>query len=423
MLHYDPFAIMSYETFLLGQYQINCQGLYYEQGQYLIYCPDVLEDTKALDGDSIHRWLRNNKQMSARIAIANILPPTAVKIDAKIANEIPVDSGYLITNADIEYEIDLLIPQIFPDYKFVNGHPIRIVFREELAEDGFTELRRIFESAKFPIPVTFENDPSVITNAERGQNILRTVQTYRQLKSKLSAPLAKVWEEDEDNWLQVRNKVITQNPSEKDQYRPASFLGKDLRCLVDCTYGTPDNIRNYLTMFEQVCLVAPTQKMQEEALLNLGISANELKELFKLNKIQLLYPRSIEKYDPKLLEELLEINKDNLHFSRRVTTMTIMEMRSRNPFLFPSVPIEDKQVLLHAVDNSIATSLKDHKLQPFIRNLLSGTGNSWVRFPNWMNQLDSEMLSHYGSANFIRAMLEFETEKDFGPASMSPYPR
>jgi|GEM_PF-1650772 len=417
MLHYDPFAIMSYETFLLSQYHINCQGLFYNQGHYLIHCPELLQDTKALDGEDIYDWFSDHKQMSASISITSTLPPTALKIDSKIANNIPIDSGYLITNADVEYEIDLLIPKIFPDYKYINGRPIKIVFHEEISEEGIRELHQIFISARFPLQVSFENDNTVTQNAPKKlPNFFQNVQTYRQLKSKLSAPLANVWEEDEDNWLQVRNKVITQNPSKKDQYRPASFSGKQLRCLVDCTHGTPDNIRNYLTIYEQVCLVAPTRKTQEEALLNLGISTNELKELFKLNKVQLLFPKSIERYDQNLLEELLEIDRARLHFSRSITTMTIMEMRSRNPFLFPSIPVEDKQVLLHAVDHSIANSLQDKKVLPFIRNLLSDTGNSWVRFPNWLNQLDSEMLSNYGTANLIRAMLEFQTEKDFHAA-------
>lgn len=413
MTPYDPFEIMSYETFLLTQYQVNSQGLYYYQGRYFICCPEINQDTLALDGSNVHQWFRMHKIMSTNLVLVNQLPEGAIKIDDQLADSVPLDSGYLVTNADIEYECDLLIPKLFPDYKVVIAHPTKIVFGEEVSEEGFAELRRIFADAKFQVPIVFENDTALVLPGKPRINFFQTILTYRQSKSTLSPAIAAAWEADEDTWLTVRNQVMSENPGDKNPFKPASFDGDSLRCLIDCSYGTPDNIRNYLTMYEQVCIVAPIAKMQEQALSNLGISPDELKELVKLNKVQLLLPKSIEHYEQSLLQDLLDIRKDNLHFTRSVSTMTIMEMRKRNPFLFPAIPIEEKQALLHAVDQSTASSVADEQLRQLIRSTISDTGNAWVRYPNWINQLDSAMLSRFGTANLIRSMLEFHTKKDF----------
>ncbi len=413
MAKFDPFEIMSYETFLLGQYQINCQGLYFASGRYFIYCPEVTPDTEALNGENIHHWFQMNRLMSASIIIVNQIPEDAVKIDDQLSSSVPIDSGYLVTNSDLEYEIDLLIPKIFPDYKLVNSSPMALVFKEEVTDEGIAELRNIFKEAKFPVSLDFRSDLSMKDQSEKPRlNFFQTILTYRQAKSTLSTELLAAWEEDEDKWLQVRNQVITLNPGEK-KFKPSSLASDQLRCLIDCSSGVPDNIRNYLTMYEQVCIVAPTKEKQESALQSLGVSEKELTELIRLNKVQLLFPRSIEQYDSRFLQLVFETNNNNIHLARTITTMTIMEMRSRNPFLFPAIPSEEKQVLLHAVDASIAKTTSDVELKKIIRNTISETGNAWVRYPNWLNQLDSSMLSHFGTSNLIRLMLEFHTKKDF----------
>ncbi|MDB5122764.1 MAG: hypothetical protein JWP94_893 [Mucilaginibacter sp.] len=411
-MKYDLFAIMSYETFLLGQYQINTQGLFYTGGQYFVYCPDISAHTLATDGRNIHEWFRGHKIMGSQIILVNQIPENATQIDDYIKELTSVESGYLVTRSDVEYEIKLLIPKIYPDYEIIDSRPVSVSFYEEVTEDGFNNLKAIFQNAKFQVPVNFVNGNKPRQVKKIADPFFKNVLTFHDVKNELSPTLKAVWEEEEDKWLDTRNKIITSNSENPQQFKSPSLNKKLFRCLIDCSSGFSDNIRNYLTMYDQVCLVAPYAENQQQALHELGLTKDEFLGLHKLNKLQVLFPKSIENYDQRLLQELIEIKKENIHLSRTITTMTIMEMRRRNPFLFPAISIQEKQVLLSAVDKSIPSLTKDARFAQAIRETITDTGNGWVRFPNMINQQDSIMLSSFGTINLVRPLLEIHENRD-----------
>ncbi|MEO3404937.1 hypothetical protein AAFN85_13610 [Mucilaginibacter sp. CAU 1740] len=412
-MKYDVYAIMSYETFLLGQFQISTNGLFYSGGRYYIYCPEITENTLATDGQNIHEWFLDHKIMGTQILLTNKLPENAVQIDGEIASSKALEAGYLVTQSDVEYEIQLLIPKMYPDYEILNTRPISVSFFEDVSGEGFDNLKNIFKEAKFQVPVNFVNGTKPEKKPESQLNFIQNVITAHDAKRILSSELTLAWEEDEDKWMDTRHKILTSNPDDSQQYKSESLRAKQFRCLIDCSSGFADNIRNYLTMYDQICLVAQYTKNQEQAFEQLGLSKDEFLKLHELNKLQVLFPKSIENYDQSLLQDLLSIKKSNVHLSRSVTTMTVSEMRRRNPFLFPAISIEEKQLLLSSVDKSIPSLTQNPKLAQAIRETITDTGNGWVRFPNMMNQQDSIILSSFGTMNLVRPMLETYTNRDF----------
>ncbi|HEO8878173.1 TPA: hypothetical protein QIE97_005041, partial [Escherichia coli] len=64
-------------------------------------------------------------------------------------------------------------------------------------------------------------------------------------------------EEDEDFWLDNRSLILTSYDFEKSSALPTSFNKKNSCCFVDAQIFKPDNIRNYLSVYERVVISYP----------------------------------------------------------------------------------------------------------------------------------------------------------------------
>lgn len=413
-MNYDPLAILAYETFLLSQYQIETQGLYYKAGTYLIHCPMVNKDTLAQNGGTLYKWFSNNKIMGTQIEISNKIPNDFVKIDEKVQKTKPLDSGFLVTHSDFEYEIQLLIPKRFPEFNVgFNSNGVLITFEKPVPSRGLEELKEIFVGANFQGKFSFQSGE--VIKKEKIKNdpfSIGMISTYNNIKSNLGESLRYAWEEEEDNWVRQRNRILTSIDFKVNDFKSENLKERKFRCLIDCTFGQPDNIRNYLTMYAEVCLILPKNEDQEKILGHLGVTRKEMVELIALGKIHVLISKSIELYDTGFIQELLEANRKNLHLTRNVAVMTLMEMRKRNPFLFPAIPTEEKQLLLSAVQKSTSEFSGNDKLAEVIRRTISETGQGWSRFPNAINQHDSTLLTELGTISLLSPLFEHVFKKD-----------
>lgn len=398
---YDKFAFTSYETFLLSQYHIDCTGLYYTyNGSYVIHCPNVTETTPSLEGDNLHRWFDTHKMMGTNIRIVRELPEHAVKIDDHVPKAKSAGAGYLISRGDVEYEINLLIPAIFPDYEIRWSNPISIAFKEEVTETGFMELQDLFQKNNFPLKVQFINDPLAKSSTGSAQGVFSYIMPSRFAKHKLGTLLAAKWEQDEDDWMNNRDKVLLD--TSKAAGREAYFNSNKFRCIIDCNIGIPSNIRNYLSLYEEVCISLPTGNT-EAVFKGLDVSPGELRELVAMNKVQILAPHSIERYELPLMESLVEANDANVHLTRRLSSLILKENGRRNPLFLPSISLEERKLLLQSCDE--ASRSLDNAGHRRIQTLLSGLGNWWVRMPNAVNQLPSGALSAFGISDMVNTML------------------
>ncbi len=400
MTPYNKFAFTSYETFLLGQYHIPTNGLYYADMQYFIHCPTVEKDTKAMNGENIHRWLGNFKIMGTDISIVNTLPERAVKIDHQLNDAKSAGTGYLITNHDLEYEINLLIPGIFPDYEVRRGDPVIIAFLAEVTPEGVAELKDIFKKNNFPFACEFIYEPTAKINIDVQKGLLVSyIIPARQAKHQMGKLLAEMCEEDEDTWMSNRSEILSDvsKADSRDKY----FDAKKFRCIVDCNIGVPSNIRNYLSLYEEICIVPPAKNV-ERALQGLDITREELTSLVEMKKIHILAPSSPEVYDQSLMEDFAEANRSNVHLARRLSALILKENGIRNPLFLPSISLEERKILLQSCDE--AARVLDPVSRQKIQMALSEMGNWWVRMPNAVNQLPSGLLSGFGIPQMLNTL-------------------
>jgi len=406
---YDSAALISYESLLLSQYHIKTEGLYSSNGQYFIYCPDFKDQTLSISGENLQEWFRLHKQMTCQISITAQLPINAVKIDTDLSLD-KSGRGHLITGGDIEYEIDLLIPKNYPSYSIKSYYPKTIVvFSKVIDENQIEHLNTIFRSNNFPLESVFEyQNNSINQNIQREP--IKSNNIFKRFEAELSSSLRSAWQEDEDDWISMRHDLLS-NPVKGNSYKPDSLKQKRLRCLIDCSIMPPDNMHNYISMYEQICVVAPSYSNQEKILNGFGITINELSELVRLGRVQMLFPQSIKNYDINLIEKLIEVNRSNVHFSRKISAFTLTEIRKRNPLLFPNTNAYEKKEILSSLHKYITESSAPLESKSLIQKGISEMGHSWVSFPSIINQLGAAGISLYGPTNLLSSFLSTNIER------------
>lgn len=419
-MKHDHLIFATYERFLLTQYNVETLGLYYSLPYYLIHCPEVNENTPSISGGTVYKWLDNHKMMSQWIRIADKLPQDAIKVEIPIEEGMPVARGSLITQPDVNYEVDLLIPKIFPDYEFTAHTPVvRVNFLEPVSNEGKKELERIFKENNFPYPILFTDIPTIKPIEAITDKQFKTTTTFRRSKELLSGrQLSEAVEKDEDEWLIRRNDIlhigITQD------LRPASYQSIKSRGMVNASLALPENMRNYLCLFEEVTLVPPQKDRMEECLKALGITKTELLDLVELGKVHLLITNSVESYDTALLEDAIERKASHVHLTRSINTFTIQEMKRRNPLFFPAFPTHDKQILLRAVDKSLDF------LQPveyaLARGVIAEIGHNWRTIPGVANDMNINFLSQFGIVNILNAIIKYHRKQDLKIELMAAAP-
>ncbi len=286
-----------------------------------------------------------------------------------------------------------------------------------ITDGGRDELHHIFASNNFPYPVTFTDEPNPTPNEPIG-SLFETTITFNKAKKLVSSTLCAALEKDEDDWIANRNNILNVN-NNKD-LRPDSLRSKTSRGLVNASLACPENMRNYLSLFEEVILVPPPKGRTDEFLKGLDITQEELLGLVEMGKVHLLLPNSIEKYELTLVEGALERRKANIQFTRRINAFTLQEIRKRNPLFFPAVPTLKKQTLLRTVDESLSfLSTADRNMA---RSVIAEMGHGWLSVPNAMNETNVNFISQFGIVNILDAVLKYHTKKDFKIELMAAAP-
>lgn len=304
-------------------------------------------------------------------------------------------------------EAQLLVPKGFPDFHVEFG-PTGVVilkFAEQISQENASLIERIFKQQQFlyPIEISFGFLPDPPKSPL--PDIFGYLSTYRELRKKVGRNLATALEKDEDDWLDHRSSVL--EPVNASSSNPKR---SELSCLLDCSVFSPENIRNYLSIYDRVGLVLPQEQAFEGFLLSLGATAKEMEDLVAMDRIELFAPKSVERYTIPFLERMIEVRPENIHLSRAITWRTINEIRRRNPLFYPAVGIEQQRLILREMQQAVGQL--PIKIQPKAAKALSKLGETWVSIPSTINQTDFTKTSGLGIVELLSAAVEFYTGKD-----------
>lgn len=183
-------------------------------------------------------------------------------------------------------------------------------------------------------------------------------------------------------------------------------------CFIDCSLGTPGNIRNYLTTYSDIYIAPPLGDF-EPFLKHLKITGSDLRTLIERRRVTLVLPLDLHKYDPKGLAEHLELSSSNAVMHRQLAVATIQESRRRNPLMYPPIDNESRRKLLDLMIGD-AENLE----RKFLRIARDHFGASWSSLEADYSTLGAVAGLQHGSARLLAEMVSAATGQNLNPLLM-----
>jgi len=406
----DGYGRYSYEILRLSQPHIKTDGLYRVNSRNYIVCPDLLENTLALDGTRIVDWFNNNKILGCPIELVKICPTDGERSEERNIDEIIIGKGDPRTHRDVLTYLALTLPRTFPKLNLseVDDSTITVTLERELTTEECILLKDALLALEIPVKYkiivddTFkENDKPYRYNL--GQGDMDIIPT-KFLPFKPSASLRYVLENDEDFWQTHKMHVFSGIMNDQNQIIPDNWDKYESRCLINASVFPQNNIRNYLSIFQNIIIALPLVGKDQQVLESLGITVEELAELSNLGRVRFILPQSIDRYSLKTIETLVEIAPENFILSRRLAAASIIDTRRRFPFLYPPLGSRERTELLHQLVSLCNDMNPDSRriLEPVVLEL----GRIWSSAECMINQKGAMATSALGLGALVSTLLK-----------------
>jgi hypothetical protein len=412
----------SLEKFLIQFPNIDVKFIYKKDDYYYIYCPDI--DDKAIVQDNrniIEHFEFSIREILSRIKLTNILQEEIDIIEVKDfvrqKEDVIMNYGEPGSLRDLYYESNFALDKTFPQfyYKGENGSTISFCTENELTSLQKTQLATVLN--KFRIPIQFINlvkDSEFEKNlppfrSEVGNGDLLLLPS-RYIPKTSSQSLLQLCERDEDTWIDNKKKLMGEFLTEKNNFLPSSFIIDNSSCLVEAQAFPPNNIRNYLSLYNHILLVPPFHDKHQINLEYLGVTENELKELISIDKVKLILPHSVERYDINFLNQIAESKPDNILLSRRLASATICDARMRIPFLFPPFSVLERKAILHGFRDFISTLKNEEK--EFLIKIAQSVEQMWSTTELQVHERGAMGTSFIGLGQLMAPIIEQITGRD-----------
>jgi len=405
----DTDAIFSYERLLLNQPQLKTYGIYKSRNRYYIKC----ESLQALPinseyqniVDSFHNEIRT---IGCPIELVTELPNESIKLEERYTSDIINLSGNPLNIFDFNKQLSLLLSAELPKLWVEFNHLIKgwNVFlerkaskdEENIIKNKISMLCGYNVNVVFKIGLNLKNEYNDCNDLSLAVSRLSVFNYSKSIMTK--------WEQDEQIWSDNKVKLFS-SPSvgSDDQKIPTRSA-----CLINSLNYKAYNIRNYLTLFSEVILVVPPGDKIEELLYYLDLTQKELLKLLEINRIKLIFPHSITRYNKEFLENTASIAPSNLTFSRELAYKTVNDLKCRNPLFFLPLSIEEKkEVLFELLD---LASKQDEK-NKWINSLVNELSRSWSNMYEMLAIRGALGTFNVGLGPIINTMMKTFTGRDY----------
>lgn len=367
--HDINYSRYGFESLALAHPELNIKGLWYCENKYYILIEKSSPLTES-DFEKLNKMQESHRVIgSPKFTLTQSLPPNSIKVAGRKDHEVALSFGAPYTSSGLENLLHQYIEKKLHPFTFKLELPsLRLIlsFSRELTDEEKQEM----ETTLFSIGIKYEIDYLItpellITSIPKKITSDALVLTPNIILPKsIPSKIRTLHEEDEDFWLDNRNVILTSYDLDKNSALPCSFNKKSDCCFVDSHFLEPDNIRNYLTIFERVILSYPLKEKEHRFLDNLKISKKDLIELVSRGRVQFALPQNILRYNLSFLEECLETRPDCIILSRRLASSSIISIREKTGFLATTFSFEEKLNLLRTL-----TKLDNETLNSFASSL------------------------------------------------------
>ena len=358
--HDINYSRYGFESLALAHPEIDIKGLWHCDSKYYV----LIEKDGILTEDDLKEFEKIQEEHriigSPKLLLTQTLPNNAIKIAGRENYEVALSFGAPYTDSELENILYQYINKKFHPFKYTLKLPslhLVLSFPRKLSDDEKSEIGTTLYSVGIKYVIDYLIDDSLLNfelSEKRHSDALALIPN-KALPKSVPTRVRNLHEEDEDFWLDNRSLILTSYDFEKSSALPTSFK-KNSCCFVDAQIFKPDNIRNYLSVYERVVISYPLIGQDNDFLDHLKIPKQHLLELISRGRIQFALPQNIIRYNLSFLEECLNTNPECIILSRRLASSSIIDIRNKTGFLATTFSFEEKlNVLktLRALDGKI----------------------------------------------------------------------
>jgi len=352
-----------YEAFRLNTHQLNHKGLFMgDDGIYAVIC-----ESSDYSIDKLKEIYEQYRTLCIPPAIIiSHVKESFEKIPGRTAFEKSSLYGQPLNMSEFINELNIQIPKIYhpfnADIKW-GTNEFKLIFKNELSENDKIEIQLICESIGFQgYEYIFEINPDI---SDYPGEINFTPNAHNNLQLTASGLIQKQfpraildrYEEDEDFWVENRLAVFSGQLGDKRKYLPSEFLEPLTKCFVDASVFERQNLRVYLSLYEQVIIALPLAE-PEKFYRIFQINKNELSELIRRGRLLFTAAQNLSRYPKKLLLDILSVNPNSILFSRKLTASTLAGIQKKSGILRGTHSSDEQYEFLNQCSNSDNQELK-----------------------------------------------------------------
>lgn len=343
----DNYALYSFEKLQLLQPHTNPQGIFKKGLEYFIQCSNL--DVKPINSKRTSIFEVFDKEicvLGCKIVLVSSVPDEAIQMTTRTFEQITNLYGNPLSIIDFNKQLALLLPIKFPRLWIDFNHDTQnweAKVERSLSEGELNVLEnKLSLLCGYETSLTCTIDLDLNLKFEHKFHDTLSISISKHSSLNYSKSLFRKWEEDEQFWSDNKANLFhnDKNPETEDQ------KVKRANCLINGKYGEAHNIRNYLTLFNEIQIVIPIETSYDKLLYSLNITEEELVKLVEMNRVKLIFPHSIERYKKSLLENVVDINPHGILLSRELAFNTVSDLKRRNPIVFLPSNNEEKQQIL-----------------------------------------------------------------------------
>jgi hypothetical protein len=167
------------------------------------------------------------------------------------------------------------------------------------------------------------------------------------------------------------------------------------------------NIRNYLSIYEEVVFAIPLADNHDEILAATGATERELVELASLGRVRFVVPQAIDRYRISFLSKLAQDAPNSLLLSRQLASATIVDVRRRVPFLYPRMSARIRHQFLHTLYH-MSSRIEDVRAKRWIELMLTELCQIWAQAEDMLHHRGAMATSTLGLGSLVGAMIKAE---------------
>jgi hypothetical protein len=377
---YEGFAQFEYDFIRIRQPQLEVDGLFQIDDHFFVLCKNLNDDSVAMDGSSVKKWVSENRIVTLSISLVNQIPLGAQPVPERSHLDYVNFVGKPRTIQTLQTDLEVLLPKSFPNFliKAERGE-LLIVTENVLSDEEKTIIINLIESFKNPIlsiRFTQGSFEEIVSQGDTSKRL--TLSSARNIRNHFTRDLVNLYESDEDYWISNRDSILT---DKKDPLKYSFATQDKSRCIIDATSFPPRNARIYLSIYEVLILALPLNETYENFLQEFGISEDDLIELIRLGKIEPILPQNLKRYPRRLIEKIAELDSAKTIMPRRLLMHVLSDGRHRYPLLYPTFGISERREVLKILYTEIS-ELPEGSEKTVLIAFLRAISENWTDWEN-----------------------------------------